>query len=623
MATLTITLKTRGGREAAFTFSPEQPFDAEQNGFRLRYHHQPGMPASARSTPPAGERLLSVRYSLTTALRNYHEVIVPDTGRTHRPQRQLVDFWGRSWQSRVNNVFMPLFIFTGQDRHTTLAFGAAGKFCEHDFSVTEPKMERALQAWMKRLTLVIQKGSSEYPLPASVAESSADGAVEDLIYYREGNLAESWHHTLRDFAGHLQRMDGQPPRASDEVLEPWWCPWTDWHSDQVNHELTLANARAATELGIRNIIVDDGWFGPGLDSALTTTITMGAWKPDPAKFPDFRATFGELRSLGCRGILWCAPHAVFPTSEAFAQRRRLLIEKEPGVPATTHNGYHPLCFRSPEARAAMANLCLELHQRYDTDGAKYDLFNNVPGATCHSREHSHDTPSMMEGLRLLLAEIDARTRATTPQFITELKQNYGTPWLHAHGSCMRAGDTPYNPEANFHRTAYISAYTPYSINDYQTLAASDGAADGMAMIIAMMAVGIPTYSMDLVNLPAHHRRSLAFYHGWYRRHLRAFHGWRDALAPDLRTWGAEDGDISLRFLVHGENRLELDTSRRTEVLLGSAADRLLLRCREPRALAARLSNPQRQGETHLRVEAGETLALPTAAGDLVVLEPAS
>ena len=616
---LTISVQTRAGRAARAEGTTLRDWTRAIDGFVV--HYRTGLPALVTCTPPPGETLASIRYELTVPLRNFREVIVPDSGRTYRPRRQLVDFWSGKWQTRVNNVLMPVFIFTGQNGESELAFGVIGRNVETDFSTTEPKQERALQAWMKRLTLVIERGVEGFPLPDSVAMANSDGSVAERLYCREGSelAGQTWWHTLREFSDLLQCHAGHAPRTTAATLEPWWCPWTDWHSDRVNHDLMIANVRAGLDLGIRNFIIDDGWFGPGLDSPLTTTLTMGDWREDRTKFPDLRATVAEIHQSGGNCILWCAPHAVFPASAAFAQRRPLLIMKEPGVPALTGNGYHPLCFRSPEARAAMADLCLELAERYGTQGAKYDLFNNVPCDPCANPDHTHDTHSMVEGLGLLLEEIDRRTRARQPDFITELKQNYGTPWLHHAGTCMRAGDTPYNPEANFFRTSFINAYTPYSINDYQTVSNADSPEAGMAIIIAMLAAGIPTYSMDLVALAEPHRQSLKFYHAWYHRHLAAFHRRREPQSPSLGAWTVDDGAMELHFLVHDENRLRVAGNRPAEILVGTFCDRLILSVAEPAPFSAIITNPQVSGERRLSFAAAETVIVPAKVGDLVTL----
>ena len=45
--------------------------------------------------PAKNDKLKSISYTISTPLKNFHQVIVPDTGRTYASQMQLVDFWGK------------------------------------------------------------------------------------------------------------------------------------------------------------------------------------------------------------------------------------------------------------------------------------------------------------------------------------------------------------------------------------------------------------------------------------------------------------------------------------------------------------------------------------------------
>lgn len=89
------------------------------------------------------------------------------------------------------------------------------------------------------------------------------------------------------------------------------------------------------------------------------------------------------------------------------------------------------------------------------------------------------------------------TRKKKPDYMIELKQNYGGVNLAAFGTMMRAEDTPYSPEGNFLRMEFIQSYTPYASNDYQTITNFDTINESADMIMKMMAVGVPTYSMDM------------------------------------------------------------------------------------------------------------------------------
>ena len=163
---------------------------------------------------------------------------------------------------------------------------------------------------------------------------------------------------------------------------------------------------------------------------------------------------------------------------------------------------------------------------------------------------------MVEGLHKTLELIDRKTRSIKPDYIIELKQNYATPHLMNYGTLVRAGDTPYDPRGNFLRTAYIHAYTPYTLNDYQSITNSDTPAQAAAMVIRMMAVGVPSYSMDLPALRESHKRILRFFHEWLERNPQWNHCRRQAegaeAAPPERSSRPDTVDV-YRPQGRGEN----------------------------------------------------------------------
>jgi hypothetical protein len=623
LVSFVVEVGTRKGVRAELGFdSLVRPRELTQNGVRVEVAG--GFPCPVKTTPPPGDRIASISYVVSTALRNFHQVVVPDSGRHYARETQIVDFWGRTWGSRVNNVRMPVFVLTGQDGRAGLVFGVIGRNCETDFTVREPAVRRALIAWMKRLTIEIRRGTDEYPIPDSVAGADENGSVTEHVYFREGEeLAgadgASWHDALRSFSEEMSRTLDLRARTTAESLLPWWCSWTDWSSDDVTDRVILENVREGVSLGIRNFIIDDGWFGPGLDSPGEVALNIGDWREDPKKIPDLRALAGAVRAEGANPVIWCAPHAVAPGADCFEERRRLLVQAERGVLALTPNGFHSLCFACPEAREVMAGASARLVERYGVAGAKYDLFNCVPESPCASAEHEHDTGSMIEGLERTLALIDERTRRLSPEHITELKQNYATPYLHGYGTVVRAGDTPYNPEGNFLRTAYVGAYTPFALNDYQTITKEDAPEAAAAIIVKMMAVGVPSYSMNLPSLSSRHKDLLRFYHDIYARELAPLRSGRRPLDPRLGSWKASGEGRNVYFLVNDESRLDIEEPRESVILNGTFRRSLLLGFPEPVSFEVSAESAGRTARPVKGFRRVLTAVVPAGPGDVLTL----
>jgi hypothetical protein len=385
-----------------------------------------------------------------------------------------------------------------------------------------------------------------------------------------------WLLTLRDFAEHQKRIYDIPDVTTRGSLAPLWCSWTDWFSDDVTDEVVLRNVREGVKLGIRNYIIDDGWFGPGLDNDFDVELNIGDWRPDPAKIKDMGKLVRDVRAAGGVPMIWSAPHAVAPHAKCFETRRPLLISGEDGKLLITSNGFHSLCFMCGEAREVMADICESYIREWDFDGAKYDLFNCLPIMRCHSKEHRHDVTSMTEGLELTLRRIDEKSRALKKDYIVELKQNYGTPFLSRYGTMTRAGDTPYNTEGNFLRTIYVQGYSPYSINDYQTITNEDSPEAAACVVIKMLAAGIPTYSIDFERLDQANKDVIARYNGWYLENLDEFLKYRVPLDGENNTWKIAGERRDIYFLVNDGGNLDIDKS--ATVLNGTFGRDLFVRC---------------------------------------------
>ncbi|MBN1673432.1 MAG: alpha-galactosidase [Kiritimatiellae bacterium] len=552
----------RSGKQVLFDgIAPGAPYAREKEGVKLAVGADCPAPVTATPAAPA-DPIASIEYNLYTDIRNYHKVIIPESGRWYINMTQMVSFWRFQKDSAINDVKVPLYIFTGQDLNTAMAFGVIGRNYETAFKTLEPKVNRALIVYMRRLSMQIKRGTDLYPIPDSIAKAAPDGAVTEHLYFRTDRDAPNrpWLLTLREFAEHQKRLYALPDVSSEAAMAPLWCSWTDWFSDDVTDAVIVRSVREGVKLGIRNYIIDDGWFGPGLDNDFDVTLNIGDWRPDPAKIKDMNQLVRDVRAAGGVPIIWCAPHAVAPGAGCFAARRPYLIVGEDGERLMTPNKFHSLCFMCPEAREIMADICASFIEEWDFDGAKYDLFNCVPNMRCCSTDHSHDVSSMMEGLELTLKRMAEKCRALKPDYIIELKQNYGTPFLAQYGSMTRAGDTPYNTEGNFLRTVYVQGYSPYSINDYQTVTNEDSPEATACVVIKMMAAGIPTYSIDFDRLCPENKAVIGRYNAWYNENLRAFMHYRVPLDGENNVWKLESEQADFFFLVNDGGHIPLARS---------------------------------------------------------------
>ena len=593
---LKIKVILHSGKEAGFeNITAGDAYQNEIDGIKLSLGSQHPYPVTA--TPVNKEDpIKSIEYNLYTDMKNYHKVIIPESGRWYINMTQMVSFWSYKNLSAIHDFKMPLYIFTGQDLKTALAFGVIGRNYETSFKTLEPAKNRALIVYMRRLSMQIKRGTDLYPIPSSIAKANSDGSITEHLFYQVQDHPESkpWLLTLRDFAGHQKRIFDIKDFTVKPSMYPLWCSWTDWFSDDVTDEVILDNVKAGVELGIINYIIDDGWFGSGLDNDFDVQLNIGDWRPDPAKIRDMGKLVRRVKEAGGVPLIWCAPHAVADGADCFEDRKKYLIRGEDGKIALTSNKFHCLCFMNPEAREIMAGICTSFITEWDFDGAKYDLFNCVPPQVrCTNPEHDHDTDSMMEGLERTLKLIEERSRALKKDYIVELKQNYGTPFLSQYGTMTRAGDTPYNTEGNFLRTVYVQGYSPFAVNDYQTITSYDSPEAAACIVIKMSAVGIPSYSIDFSRLTQQNKQAIKTYSEWYNENIDTLMKYRLPLDGENNGFKIEGEEEDIFFLVNESAPLEIN--RNSTILNGTFNENLFIKGRDGKALKVKYEMSDCQG----------------------------
>lgn len=487
-----------------------------------------------------------IQYTFVLNMENYSKVIAPDSGRWFLKNSSLIDFWKncREFTSNISDIKLPLFMFLKDNGFVCDAVGIIGKNLETIFKIIEPESNRALNVHTGHITLEMIRGNDDFPLDTK-------NYREGIYYYHspENNQEKSWLLVQRDFSQKQIEFFDLKCQYSRKAFEPMWCSWVDWDSKDLNTDMLLQNIQIGVSLGIKNFIIDDGWYGNGLDSDYAIDMNIGDWEPDQQKFPDMRLLVEKAHQLGARPFIWCAPHAVAKKSNAYQKNFNYLLADENGIPVINEPQYYSYCFQCPEAREIMANICAKLITKWGFDGSKYDLFNWVPNVPCKNPNHKHDTSSMIEGLEKTLKLIHEKTQKINPNHIIELKQNYGTIFNMQFGNLIRAGDSPFDIETNYQRTLHIQCYTPSALNDYQTFTINDTAEDIACIIIKMIAAGIPSYGVNFNKLSNVEKKVIQYYNTFYSHNIEVFQNSRIPLNPMHTAMCINEKNMDYIFLL--------------------------------------------------------------------------
>ena len=500
-----------------------------------------------------------VKVSIRMPLLNYAHVVVPDCGRHYVNFSKGLDIRLPLFQSTAANAGHPFLAVADEGGGFLAAFGVVSRTGEVDVRRVKPRISQ-------RKAMV---GGDQH-LSHDIVWSVRGGPVRELevvLYSQE--RAATWFHALREYAQAIQAAEGVVQPASEDAWRPTWCTWTAFCSSEMTDRRVLENARVARDLGIGTVILDDGWFGVGLDDDGGGALNLGDYHAAPAKFPDLRRHVEQLHELGLKVLLWHAPLCVAPESQAYAKLRPYLMQRS-GKTHLSVNGLSTICPACPEVRRYVVDETVRLMRETGVDGLKVDLFNCLPSVSCDSTEHAHDIADPVEALEAVMSAQWDAMRSVRPDAICELKQDYGNARLAKYGTMVRAGDTAYDLDTNCRRCFYTQAVASCVHNDYYVTSDLTSPLGVSLAMARMLAAGVPTFGMDLVAFPRPLRLVIAEWMAFYNAHRAMFQAPREPQANDLSCWQGGDAHTAWVAPIWQCREIRLPEADRIFVLNGTA-----------------------------------------------------
>ncbi len=509
---------------------------------------------------------------VSTPLLNYSRIILPDTGRDFVfRDRSLYLRSAPSGVSAPKSGF-PFLTFLDQTGNVALAFGSVSFFRESRCFCVEPRISsrKAMVGGADHTVMAMR-------LPSEGWQYGRTACIEETVFI--GERFPSWYHALREYAAHCAAAYEVEYPKNIAAWDSSWCTWTAWGSERMTTERLLANARIARDLGMRTIIIDDGWFGPGLDEDEGQGIlNIGDYRPDPSKFADLRAAIKEMQAMGLRVLLWYAPTCVAPDSEAY-QRLNKHLMADNDEPIMAPNGFYSLCPGNVEARAYVREEVQRMLTDYEPDGFKVDLYNTLPATPCVNG-HPHDSASMVEGVQAMMRDLWEAALDVKPDCLLELKQDYGNVITAQYGTMVRAGDTAYDIDTNLWRCFFAQAYAPVVHNDYLAVSTEEDPQTLAIMMIKMITAGVPTFSLDLEKQPAANLNTIRAWLQFYAQYREELMCPREPLTPLLDIWRLGSADTAIVSVVFNAAEIPLPDGHDIWLLNGTGRDCFYIRTDE-------------------------------------------
>ncbi|MFJ5073134.1 glycoside hydrolase family 36 protein [Streptomyces sp. NPDC088553] len=381
---------------------------------------------------------------------------------------------------------------------------------------------------------------------AAAGETAAPVRVGAGVVEESGEFAFTVEQDLAPDAPPLRlRIDlsGRHFATTLRAVTDWWAEGVDhpgvapaarmpaystWYSLHQNVDAAAVEQQAALAagLGCESIIVDDGWQTADRTRGYAH---CGDWEPNPTAFPDLKAHVTEVHRRGLAYLLWYALPFIGRHNDAWDRFKDKVLREEP------HLGAAVLDPRHPEVRAYLIDKVCRAVEEWGMDGVKLDFIERFAVADPPPAPAGADDVTVHEGLRRLLAELDARLRRTRPDVIVEHRQPYVSPSLWPYATMVRATDCPLSPAENRQRTVDCRLTAgPLAVHADMIMWNSAETPESVAVHLINALFSVPQISVDLAAQSPGQLAALRFWLGVFRRHADVLQlGGLEPARPDL------------------------------------------------------------------------------------------
>ena len=334
--------------------------------------------------------------------------------------------------------------------------------------------------------------------------------------------------TVRDCTDWIVKASGLAPASVPEAaFDPLYSTWYAYLQD-VSDKTLEEEARLAASLGMKTMILDDGW--QKLDSASFYSAT-GDWMPVPSRFPDMKGHVAKVRAAGLKYMLWLAVPFVGDESKAWTRFEKMLLC---GGDGTSPGRMGILDPRFPEVREHLIRTYERVVGEWGFDGVKLDFIDSfgIPGSGDPALKDDYagrDFRSVPEAVDRLMKDVLSRLRAINPDVLVEFRQHYMGPAILQYGNMMRAADCPADPTANRRRICDLRLTSgAMAVHSDMLVWSKDETPEGAALPILNALYSTIQYSMVLATISPDHRDVI-------RRWLRFSQDHREALLKGAFT----------------------------------------------------------------------------------------
>ena len=274
-----------------------------------------------------------------------------------------------------------------------------------------------------------------------------------ISYYKTSILLDKreifWADAVREGVAWIEsKNDFKVCRVPEAAFEPLYSTWYQFHQQITDKEIE-AECREAVKLGMRTIIVDDGWQTADNNRGYAY---CGDWRVAPTRIADMAAHVKRVQDIGMKYMLWYSVPFVGRYSDAYKQFEGKFLymrNRDVGV----------LDPRFPEVREYICATYERALREWNLDGFKLDFIDSfrIKGTDPAIAQNyaGRDIKSVPEAVDRLMKDILSHLQAIKPDILIEFRQNYIGPAIRQYGNMFRASDCPGDMQINRMRIANL------------------------------------------------------------------------------------------------------------------------------------------------------------------------
>lgn len=433
-----------------------------------------------------------------------------------------------------------------------------------------------------------------------------------VILYRDYDDI-SFAEALRRVSLWWEKDCGLTPMPVPDVARlPLYSAWYSFHQATIAHEIEAECALAA-KLGIKAVIVDDGWQTADGSRGYGY---CGDWQPTPEKIPDLAAHVRRVHDLGMKYILWYSVPFVGEWSEHWETFRDKLVKFIP------HQHAGVLDPRYPEVRQYLISTYENALRDWDLDGFKLDFIDSF-GATSYAPAPAPgmDYITLEDGVLRLMTDVMNALRAIKPDILIEFRQSYIGPAMRTYGNMFRVGDCPADPISN--RVGVIdlrllSGNT--AVHSDMLMWHKDDDVENAARQVLSVIFGVMQVSVRLEDIPEDHLKMVSFWCDFMAKHRALLAAPMEVESPEnlypiARTRLHEEEAIA----VYDRHVVTLSDAPTIYLFNATADDFLILRAEEAKERTACLFNCMGEAVSEVSLPASPLIELKLPVCGLAIL----